>query len=63
MAIREKIEVWVGEPVSEETFYQIDKNGGGSILFKEFANWAVSKEMDLDTIEEEEVSLDHQVTY
>ncbi len=43
------MEVWVGEISDpEETFKQIDKNGGGQILFDEFCTWAIKKNLDLE---------------
>jgi hypothetical protein len=32
----------------EECFKEIDKNGGGFILFDEFAEWAIQKNLDLN---------------
>lgn len=43
------IEKWVGkmaDPVAE--FKSIDLNGGGQILFDEFCDWSVQKNLDLD---------------
>lgn len=46
---QEKIEVWVG-PIGdiEGEFAKIDKNGGGIILFDEFCEWAIAKNLDLE---------------
>ena len=43
------IEKWVG-PIAdpEATFATIDKNGGGQILFDEFVEWAIKKNLDLE---------------
>jgi Ca2+-binding EF-hand superfamily protein len=44
-----KIQSWgvkVGSPEAE--FKAIDKNGGGIILFDEFADWALKKQLDLE---------------
>lgn len=40
---------WVG-PVNnmKAEFTKIDKNGGGQILFSEFIEWALVKNLDLD---------------
>jgi Ca2+-binding EF-hand superfamily protein len=32
---------------AEATFGEIDANGGGEILFEEFVNWAIAKQLDL----------------
>ena len=32
----------------EVTWKEVDKNGGGKVLFDEFANWAIKKGLDLD---------------
>jgi hypothetical protein len=32
----------------EAEFAAIDKNGGGQILFGEFVDWALAKNLDLD---------------
>jgi hypothetical protein len=29
-------------------FYFLDKNGGGQVLFGEFAKWAASKKLDIE---------------
>ena len=47
---------WVG-PVEnmEEEFDKIDKNGGGQILFSEFVDWALEKDLDIeDDVEPED---------
>ncbi len=43
------MEIWVG-PINdpEETFNEIDQNGGGKILFDEFCKWAIEKNLDLE---------------
>ncbi len=48
-AAHKMIETWVGkiaDPVAE--FSKIDKNGGGEILFDEFCDWAIGKNLDLE---------------
>jgi len=45
---KDKIEKWVGQIDAEKTFNEIDTNGGGSILFDEFCNWAIKKNLDLE---------------
>lgn len=45
---KDKIEVWVGKIDAEEEFKKIDTNNGGSILFDEFCNWAIAKNLDLE---------------
>jgi len=52
-AAQEQIEVWVG-PIAdiEEEFNSIDTNGGGHILFDEFAAWAINKNLDLEDDED-----------
>ena len=49
MDAKDSIEVWVG-PIDdvEATFQEIDTNGGGKILFKEFCRWATRKSLDLE---------------
>ena len=41
------IEKWVGKIDAEEEFKKIDTNGGGAILFDEFCEWAIKKNLDL----------------
>lgn len=43
------MEVWVG-PIGDivAEFKQVDKNGGGTILFDEFCAWAIKKNLDLE---------------
>ena len=43
------IQKWVG-PISdpEAEFEDIDRNGGGIILFDEFCGWALQKNLDLE---------------
>jgi len=44
-----KLEEWVGKiECPEEEFMKIDKNGGGVILFDEFCEWAIKKDLDLE---------------
>ena len=46
---------WVG-PIQdmEEEFSRIDKDGGGQILFAEFVDWALEKDLDIeDDIDED----------
>ena len=39
----------------EEEFNKIDKNGGGQILFSEFVDWALEKDLDIeDDVEPED---------
>ena len=41
---------WVGpieDPQAE--FNKIDKNGGGQVLFGEFCDWAIKKNLDLES--------------
>jgi Ca2+-binding EF-hand superfamily protein len=44
--LMEKWGVKVSDP--EATFKEIDKNGGGQILFDEFCHWAIKKNLDLE---------------
>ena len=37
---------------STQEFESIDKNGGGQILFAEFVDWALSKNLDLEDDED-----------
>merc|ERR1711892_1177953 len=47
--IKETIERWVGPIESMEAeFIKIDKNGGGQILFSEFVDWALEKNLDIE---------------
>ena len=49
IAAKPMVEKWVGkikDPIAE--FRKIDKNGGGQILFDEFCEWAIAKNLDLD---------------
>mmetsp|Transcript_1160 Transcript_1160/g.2214 ORF Transcript_1160/g.2214 Transcript_1160/m.2214 type:complete len:203 (-) Transcript_1160:132-740(-) len=52
------METWgvkITDPV--KTFKQVDRDGGGKILFSEFARWAIKKSLDLDDdvdVEEDE---------
>ncbi|KAH9893851.1 flagellar calcium-binding protein-like protein TB-44A [Xylariomycetidae sp. FL2044] len=47
---RPLVEGWVGVPLEdyEGEFDRIDRNGGGQILFGEFAEWAIGKSLDLE---------------
>merc|ERR1712026_23272 len=47
--MKEAIEKWVG-PVEDmgAEFDKIDKNGGGQILFSEFVDWALEKDLDIE---------------
>merc|ERR1711936_1149932 len=47
--MKETIEKWVG-PVEDmgAEFDKIDKNGGGQILFSEFVDWALEKDLDIE---------------
>ncbi|XP_023336637.1 flagellar calcium-binding protein TB-44A [Eurytemora carolleeae] len=47
--VRETIEKWIGgvEDIEAE-FDSIDVNGGGQILFSEFVDWALSKDLDIE---------------
>jgi len=40
----------VRDPDAE--FKRIDRNGGGKILFNEFCDWAIRKEMDMENLNE-----------
>jgi len=54
--LKSAMEKWVG-PVEdmEEEFDSIDTNGGGQILFNEFIDWALARDLDIeDDIEPEE---------
>eukprot|EP00092_Neocalanus_flemingeri_P009404 GFUD01010118.1.p1 GENE.GFUD01010118.1~~GFUD01010118.1.p1 ORF type:complete len:157 (+),score=48.99 GFUD01010118.1:97-567(+) len=48
-ALKTTIEKWVGpiENIDAE-FDEIDKNGGGQILFAEFVDWALEKNLDIE---------------
>ena len=50
-----KIMQWVG-PIDdmEEEFHNIDVNGGGEILFDEFVEWAITKNLDLEDDDDDE---------
>ena len=43
-----KIEQWVGPIKPAVEFKAIDKNHGGFILFDEFCDWAIKKNLDLE---------------
>lgn len=47
-AARDKLEVWVGPIDCEAAFSEIDTNKGGHILFDEFCQWAITKNLDLE---------------
>ena len=48
--IKATIELWVGEKIEdmEAEFDKIDTNAGGQILFTEFVDWALEKNLDLE---------------
>lgn len=48
-AIKNAIEKWVG-PIEdmEAEFDSIDTNGGGQVLFSEFVDWALKKNLDIE---------------
>jgi len=47
------MEQWVGKIDDvEKAFKEIDKNGGGYILFDEFCDWAIAKNLDLEDDED-----------
>jgi len=48
VAAKDKIEAWVGKIDAEQAFNDIDTNKGGSILFDEFCDWAIKKNLDLE---------------
>ena len=51
------IEKWVGrmaDPVAE--FKAIDANGGGQVLFDEFCDWSIQKNLDLDDYDDFEAN-------
>ena len=43
-----EIEKWVGKIDPEEEFCKIDTNGLGKVLFEEFIEWAIKKNLDLE---------------
>merc|ERR1712215_317955 len=47
--IKQSIETWIG-PIDdmEAEFAKIDANGGGQILFSEFVDWALEKDLDIE---------------
>jgi len=48
-SVKETLEKWVGEIEDVEVeFDAIDTNEGGEILFTEFVDWALSKELDVE---------------
>merc|ERR1712183_800883 len=54
--MKSTLEKWVG-PIEdlEAEFAKIDKNGGGQILFGEFVDWALEKDLDIeDDVEPED---------
>merc|ERR1711953_1393840 len=54
--MKSTLEKWVG-PIEdlEAEFAKIDKNGGGQILFGEFVDWALEKDLDVeDDVEPED---------
>jgi len=54
-ALKAAIEKWAG-PIEDmgEEFDKIDENGGGQILFNEFIDWALAKDLDIDDDKEPE---------
>lgn len=53
-AAAQKVEVWgIKSFYPELHFKNIDKNGGGMILFDEFAEWAISQHLELEDDEEQ----------
>jgi len=48
-SVKSTVEKWVG-PIEDmdAEFDAIDKNGGGQILFNEFVDWALEKNLDLE---------------
>merc|ERR1711915_638714 len=54
--MRVTIERWVG-PVEDlnEEFDKIDANGGGQILFSEFVDWALERNLDIEDDVDEDV--------
>merc|ERR1712062_657055 len=54
--LKSTLEKWVG-PIEDldAEFAKIDKNGGGQILFGEFVDWALEKDLDIeDDVEPED---------
>lgn len=47
--VKSVVEKWVG-PIDDmgQEFDSIDKNGGGQILFNEFVDWALDKNLDIE---------------
>ena len=43
-----EIEKQVGKIDAEEEFCKIDTNGLGTVLFEEFIEWAIEKNLDLE---------------
>merc|ERR1712093_376627 len=55
--IRQYFEVWQmfdEVDAAEAEFKAIDKNGGGQVLFVEFADWALNKKLDLEDDDDED---------
>jgi len=54
-ALKGILEKWAG-PVEDlgEEFDKIDENGGGQILFDEFIDWALARDLDIDDDKEPE---------
>merc|ERR1711879_794021 len=46
LSLLEDWKIKIDDPVS--TFAEIDANGGGQVLFNEFAHWALLKGLDFD---------------
>merc|ERR1712002_1080100 len=62
-----QIEIWVGKIDPDIEFKYIDINGGGSILFDEFCDWAIKRSLDLEDDDDnisdndfEELALSHE---
>lgn len=41
----------------EKQWRQVDKNGGGMVLFDEFCEWAINKGLDLDDDDDQDQDL------
>ena len=55
--------MWVG-PIADidSEFRAIDKNGGGIILFDEFCDWAIKKNLDLEDDDDDIADFDGDAT-
>ena len=48
-SVKAAVEKWVGEIEDMDAeFDKIDANGGGQILFNEFVDWALEKNLDIE---------------